>query len=311
MSELDPILKDILAQPGDPNATPVEEQDPDEARAEFEGDMRAVDAEPPEIASVENIQVAGAAGDLGARLYTPGGCAPGEGALLIYYHGGGNIRGSLDTHDSACRVLANASKAKVLSVDYRLAPEHPFPAAADDAWASFTWAHAHARDLGVSGDRIAVGGDSAGGNLAAVVSLDTRDRSGPPVAFQMLIYPVTDHASDTESKRLYSSGYLLNSMPFYTASYLPDEVDRTHPRASPAYALSHAGLPPAVVMTAGFDPLLDDGKAYADKLEEAGCEVDYVCFESMIHGFISLRGLIPTAEEGLRRCAASMCRVVG
>jgi len=311
MSELDPILKDILAQPGDPNATPVEEQDPDEARAEFEGDMRAVDAAPPEIALVEEVSVAGAGGDLGARIYTPDGFEPGDGALLIYYHGGGNIRGSLDTHDSTCRVLANASKAKVLSVEYRLAPENPFPAAADDAWASFNWAHAHVRDLGVSSNRVAVGGDSAGGNLAAVVSLDARDRSGPPIAFQMLIYPVTDHASNTESKRLYSNGYMLNSMPFYTASYIPAEADRTDPRASPAYAASFANLPPAVVMTAGFDPLLDDGKAYADKLKDAGCDVDYVCFDSMIHGFISLRGIFPTAEEGLRRCAESMRRVVG
>ena len=311
MKELDPVLKDILAQPGDPNATPVEEQTPEEARVEFEGDMKAVDADPPEIASVEEVDVDGADGKLGARLYTPDGFAPGDAALLIYYHGGGNIRGSLDTHESTCRVLANASNARVISVDYRLAPEHPFPAAADDAWASFNWAHANARDLGVSNRKIAVGGDSAGGNLAAVVSLDTRDRSGPPVAFQMLIYPVTDHVSDTESKRLYSSGYLLNSMPFYTASYIPDEADRSHPRASPAHALSHGGLPPAIVMTAGFDPLLDDGRAYADKLERGGCQVDYVCYDSMIHGFISLRGLIPQAEEGLRRCAEAMCRIVG
>ncbi len=163
----------------------------------------------------------------------------------------------------------------------------------------------------MSEQKIAVGGDSAGGNLAAVVAIDARARSGPPVAFQMLIYPVTDHVSDTESKRLYSSGYMLNSMPFYTASYLPDESERTHPRASPAYALSLGDLPPAVVMTAGFDPLLDDGKAYADRLEAAGCQVDYVCFDTMIHGFISLRGLLPQAEEGLRRCAEAMRRVVG
>lgn len=311
MKELDPVLKDILAQPGDPDATQVEEQTPEDARAEFEGDMKAVDAEPPDIGSVENLEVDGADGRLGARLYEPDGFAAGDGALLIYYHGGGNIRGSLDTHDSTCRVLANASKAKVLSVDYRLAPEYPFPAAADDAWASFNWAHAHAADLGVSSQRIAVGGDSAGGNLAAVVCLDTRDRNGPPAAFQMLIYPVTDHASETGSKRLYSSGYMLNSMPFYTASYIPDAADRDDPRASPAHAKSHANLPPAVVMTAGFDPLLDDGKAYAEKLERGRCDVDYVCFETMIHGFISLRGLVPAAEEGLKRCAASMCRVMG
>ena len=310
MKELNAQLKEILAQPGDPDATPVEEQTPEEARAEFEGDMKAVDAEPPAIASVTDMEIIGADGPLGARLYEPDGLTSGSGMLLIYYHGGGNIRGSLDTHDSTCRVLANASQANVLSVDYRLAPEHPFPAAADDAWAAFTWAHEHASDLGVSTRKIAVGGDSAGGNLAAVVSLDARDRSGPEVAFQMLIYPVTDHVSDTQSKRLYSSGYMLNSMPFYTASYLPNEADRTHPRASPIYASSHAGLPPAVVMTAGFDPLLDDGKAYADKLEADGCSVDYVCFDSMIHGFISLRGLLPEAEEGLDRCARSMCRTL-
>ena len=311
MAELDPILQDILAQPGDPNATPVEEQRPEEARAEFEADMKAVDAEPPDIASVTELDVAGATRPLDARLYEPDALTSGSGVLLIYFHGGGNIRGSLQTHDSTCRVLANASNAKVLSVAYRLAPEHIFPAAADDAWASFLWTHENAGDLGVSKDKIAVGGDSAGGNLAAVLCLDSRDRTGPPIAFQMLIYPVTDHLSDTRSKRLYSSGYLLNSMPFYTASYLPNEDDRSNPRASPAYAASCADLPPAIVMTAGFDPLLDDGKAYADKMQASGCDVDYVCFDSMIHGFISLRGLVPAAEEGLRRCAQSLRRVVG
>jgi len=302
---LDPVLSEILAQPGDPNATPVEQQTPEQAREEFDSDMRAVDAPPPPIGKVEDLEIPGPAGTINARAYTPDGVTQ-NGPLLVYYHGGGNIRGNIETHDSTCRVLANEGNFVVLSIDYRLAPENPFPAAVEDAYAAAAWAAKNAAQFGCGAERLAVGGDSAGGNLAAVVSLMARDKREFSIAFQMLIYPVIDHVSDTESKQLYSNGYMLNSMPFYTQSYLPNVSDRNNPLASPIYAESHAGLPPAVVMTAGFDPLLDDGKAYADKLSADGVPVDYVCFDSMIHGFISLRGLMPQSEEGLIRCAQSL-----
>ncbi|MBJ3778632.1 alpha/beta hydrolase [Acuticoccus mangrovi] len=304
---LDPILAEILAAPGDPNATPVEAQTPEEARAEFKSDMAAVDGPAVPIAAVEDIAVPCGAVERPARLFTPDGAAD-PAPLLIYFHGGGNIRGDLDTHDSTCRVLANASGCKVLAVDYRLAPEHPFPAAVEDAMGAFHHAAsaAGAAGLGIDPARIAVGGDSAGGNLAAVVCHLTRDAGGPMPRFQLLIYPVVDHVSDTPSKRLYSKGYMLNSMPFYTASYLPDPATRTDPTASPLRASSFAGLPPAYVLAAGFDPLLDDDKAYAEALAAAGVPVTYSCYDGMIHGFISLRGLVPHADKALTECGAAM-----
>lgn len=305
MKTLHPKLAEILAIPGDPNATPVEEQTPEEARAEFASDMKAIDGPTPTIAETRDLEVPGPAGPRPARLYVPEGAV--ADALVLYFHGGGNIRGDLETHDSTCRVLANASGCRLLALDYRLAPEHPFPAAVEDAHAAFVWAAGDgAAVLGLTAPRIAVAGDSAGGNLAAVVSLRARDEGGPAPAFQLLIYPVTDHVSETESKRLYSRGYLLNSMPFYTRSYLPAEADRTHPHASPAYAESFAGLPPALVVSAGFDPLLDDDVAYAGKLRAAGVPVGYVCHADMIHGFISLRGILPEAEEALNAFGAQL-----
>ncbi|MEG6509183.1 alpha/beta hydrolase [Methyloligella sp. 2.7D] len=305
---LNPVLADILKTPSDPNAVPVEKQTPDEARAEFTADMKAVDAAPPEIGEVRDLQIPCGDVSCAGRLFVPAELVRQPAPLLIYYHGGGNIRGSVDTHDSTCRVLANASGCKVLSVDYRLAPEHPFPAAVEDAFAAYVWAigEAGAETLGIDPARIAVGGDSAGGNLAAVVCLLARDKEIALPSFQLLIYPVTDHVSETESKRLYSNGYMLDSMPFYTASYLPEEETRKDPQASPAYAESFAGLPPAYVLTAGFDPLHDDDVAYADKLREAGVAVTYRSYQDMIHGFVSLRGLLPEAEKALNECGAAV-----
>ena len=309
-STLDPVLQDILAQPGDPNATPVEEQTPEEARAEFAADMRAVDGPQPEIAESKDFEIPGPGGSITLRSYLPDGMQD-AGPLLVYYHGGGNIRGSIETHDSTCRVLANAGCFAVLSVDYRLAPEHRFPAAVEDAYAAAGWAAENAGRFGCDAGRLAVGGDSAGGNLAAATSLLAQQTGAVSIAFQLLIYPVIDLVADNESRRLYSSGYLLNSMPFYTRSYVPDLENRRQPLASPIHAESHAGLPPALVLTAGFDPLHDEGEAYAEALRAAGVPVDYFCFESMIHGFVSLRGLVPQAEEGLRRAARSLNATIG
>ena len=305
---LHPKLRAILAAPENPNATPVEVQDPDEARREWKADVRAVDAPAPQGIGVTETSFPGPAGPIAARLYVPEGSRAGPWPLLIYYHGGGYIRGDLDTHDSLCRVLAHETPCAVLSVDYRLAPEHRFPAAVDDALAVLRAVAQDAARLGIDARRIAVGGDSAGGNIAAAVTLAARDEGGPEIRYQLLIYPVTDLTSDTESKRLFSKGYLLNSMPFYIASYLGPDGDGTHALASPLLAPDLARLPPALVLTAGFDPLRDEGDAYAERLAAAGVAVEHVRHPDMIHGFVSLRGLLDEADAALADCARRLAK---
>ncbi len=305
---LHPKLRTILAAPENPNATPVEVQDPDEARREWKSDISAVDAPAPQGIGVTETSFPGPAGPIAARLYVPEGSRAGPWPLLIYYHGGGYIRGDLDTHDSLCRVLAHETPCAVLSVDYRLAPEHRFPAAVDDALAVLRAVAQDAARLGIDARRIAVGGDSAGGNIAAAVTLAARDGGGPEIRYQLLIYPVTDLTSETESKRLFSKGYLLNSMPFYIASYLGPGGDGTHPLASPLLAPDLTRLPPALVLTAGFDPLRDEGDAYAERLAAAGAAVEHVRHPDMIHGFVSLRGLLDEADAALADCARRLAK---
>lgn len=306
MSELHPTLKKILQQPENPNAVPVEVQDPNEARREWKADMAAVDAPAPDVDRVWDFDIPGPAGAIPARAYLPKGLATASRPLLVYYHGGGFIRGDLDTHDSVCRVLATEAGCLVVSAAYRLAPEHRFPAAAEDAFAVVQHLSAHARDLGADPARIAVAGDSAGGNVAIAACLQAREKGGPDIRFQLLIYPVTDLVSATESKLLYSKGYLLNSMPFYVASYLGPGGDGRNPLASPLRARDLSGLPPAMIVTAGFDPLRDEGQEFARKLTAAGVQVEHRCYDDMIHGFVSLRGLLPEADAALRECARTL-----
>ena len=306
MSELHPKLKEILASPGDPEAVPVELQDPDEARAEWKGDMAAVDAPAPEMAEVRDIQLATDNGVLAARVYKPEGMSADAAPCLVYYHGGGFIRGDIETHDGICRVLAKKNPAIVISVAYRLAPEHRFPTAFDDAYAALEAIFEQASKLGIDPGRIAVGGDSAGGNLAAAVCLAARDREGPSIRAQLLIYPVTDLVGEPESKRLFSKGFLLDSMPFYISSYLGPDGDGRDPLASPLLAETLVDLPDAVVITAGFDPLRDEGNAYAKRLEDAGNGVAHLTYPDMIHGFVSLRGLLPEADQALEQVATDL-----
>ena len=304
--KLDPALAEILASL-DPSAeTPVEEMTPEDARRVWKEEMAAVAGPPLPVKSVSTHEAPGPAGALAVRLYEPEGADGRVLPILVYYHGGGWIRGDLDTHDDVCRYLCHRAGCLVASVDYRLAPEHRFPAALEDCDAATRWVAENAARLGADPARLAIGGDSAGGNIACGVTLKARDRGGPAIAFQLLIYPATDLAGETESKRLYSSGYLLNSMPFYVASYLGPEGDAAAPLASPLQALDLSNLPPAFVMTAGFDPLRDEGEAYARRLEAAGVAVDYRCHESMIHGFVSITGLIENAETGLADAAAAL-----
>jgi len=225
---------------------------------------------------------------------------------LMYFHGGGWTIGDVDTHDVLCRQLAVGARCVVFSVDYRLAPEHPFPAAVDDCFAATRYVAENAAKLKVSG--IAVGGDSAGGNLAATVALLARDAGGPTLAFQLLIYPATDQRMGTASHQRNGQGYLLtaDSIRYFRGNYLPNEREWSDWRASPLLAKSHANLPPAVVITAGFDPLVDEGRAYADRLRAAGVQVAYREYPDMVHGFILFGGVIDTANAAVADCCKAL-----
>ncbi len=279
---------------------PVERLPVVEGRVRIEKDARTVGGRQP-IGETSELEVAGATGTLPARLYVPRGrvgSAGGDG-LLVFFHGGGWIYGGLESHDATCRVLAEGAGVRVLAVDYRLAPEHPFPAAWEDCLAAYRWAVEHAAELGADADRLAVGGDSAGGNLAAGVALAAA-REGLPLRFQSLVYPSTDQTRSMDSHRTFADGFYLTGgfMTLATDSYLPRETDRLDPRASPLFDEIPAGLAPAHIVTAGFDPLRDEGEAYARKLEEAGVEVDLRRYATLIHSFFN-----DVAHQGAARAA--------
>jgi acetyl esterase len=229
---------------------------------------------------------------------------------LVFFHGGGWTIGDLDTHDVVCRQLALGAGCAVFSVDYRLAPEHPFPAAVDDCFFATRYIHSNAEKLQIDPGRIAVGGDSAGGNLAAVVALMAREQGGPPLAYQLLIYPATDQRCQFASHERNGEGYLLtrDGIRFFRGAYLPNEADRAAWRASPLLAASHAGLPPALVLTAGYDPLVDEGRAYAERLAKAGVEVAYREYSDMVHGFVLFGGVVDAAKAAVNECCRQLRR---
>jgi acetyl esterase len=238
------------------------------------------------VERVTNLSIPGPVGPIPARHYQP---VNGEGEpLLVFYHGGGQVIGSLDTHDDLCRKICRDGAMHVLSVDYRLAPEHKAPAGADDAFAAFVWARDHAADLGADADRAAVGGDSAGGNLAALVAQRARNEGPGLPALQLLIYPVTNYRDETRSQTLFAKGYFLtkHDLSWFRHNYLDGaQVDASDPRVSPLLADDLSGLPPAMVLTGGFDPLRDEGRQYVDAMRAAGVTVDHRQFGSLVHGF--------------------------
>ncbi len=282
---------------------------PKEARQLFRETRPASTPVPPAIGEVRSASAEGPRGPIPLRVYRPASVADATRLpALVFFHGGGWVIGDLDTHDTLCRQLTAEAGISVVSVDYRLAPEHKFPAAADDAWAAIRWVAAHAAELGVDGARLAVGGDSAGGNLAAVVALMARDAGGPALALQALLYPVTDVAAESRSYADLADGYLLTreGMRWFIAHYLDRAAEGGDWRASPLRATSLAGVAPALVVTAGFDPLRDEGDAYAARLREAGVSVDHVCFGGMIHGFVPMGKLIETGNRAVTLIAASL-----
>ncbi len=285
-----------------------------DARAYYRDRRAATQPVPPEVAQVRELQASGPHGAIPLRSYRPLGSAPDEVLpVLVYYHGGGWVIGDLDTHDTLCRELATGAGCAVVAVDYRMSPEHRFPAAVDDCIAATQWVHAHAGELHVDATRLAVGGDSAGGNLAAVISIAARDGGDLPIAFQLLIYPATDahrsHASHTEN----GQGYLLtkDTIAYFSDHYLPDRSDYDDWRASPLLREDLAKLPPALLLTAGFDPLRDEGRAYAERLTAAGNRASCVCFERQIHGFILMGKVLDEANTAVALCAAELRRAFG
>ncbi len=261
------------------------------------------------MARVEERTIPGEAGPIPARFYVPEGQPTGVPApLLVFYHGGGWVIGDLDTHDGLCRFLAAAAGASVLSVDYRLAPEHPFPAAVEDAWSAFAWAAANAAELGVDPERIAVGGDSAGGNLSAVVSVLAREGGGPAPALQLLIYPVTDAEGKMASRRTYAHGFFLTEpdMQAFEDAYLPDGADPAEPRVSVLHVGDLSSLAPAYVATAGFDPLRDEGEAYAERLREAGTRVALRRHAGLIHSFANSTESVPSSRAAMLEAAGAL-----
>jgi acetyl esterase len=273
-------------------------------------DTRAVLAPPtPEVAEAKLMLAPGPASPVMMRAYRPKGAARDEVLpALVYFHGGGYVIGDPDTHDVLCRQLANGARCAVFSVDYRLAPEARFPAALEDCVAATRHVWAQAKDLQVDPQRIAVGGDSAGGNLAAVVSLIARDAGTPKICFQLLIYPGIDMRAVHPSHERNGEGYLLtkHTIKYFMDHYLPNVEERADWRASPLLAKSLAGLPPAFLLTAGFDPLVDEGREYAERLAKEGNEVSYREYPDMIHGFITFGGVLDTANEAVAECCTKL-----
>lgn len=306
---LDPQIAWVLDLREQSGLPPLETLPVDAAREQYVETANKLDADPEPMAEVaeRTIEDPETGRSIGVRIYRPDGLPDTPAPALVYYHGGGWVIGTLETHDRICRTLAAGAGCTVLSVDYALAPEHKFPAAVEDAQAAFRWTVGAAEDLRIDPGRIAVGGDSAGGNLAAVVCQLERDAGRPGPCFQLLIYPATDAAGDYPSRQANGDGYLLTVplMDWFRDHYL-DGADPADPRFSPLRAASLSDLPPALVVTAGFDPLLDEGRAYAEALSAAGVAAELRNYPGMIHGFINLAGGVDVARQAVDEMAAAL-----
>jgi acetyl esterase len=260
------------------------------------------------IGAVTERTIGGPGGPIGLRFYTPRDLA-GSSPALVYIHGGSFMHGDLDSHDPLCRILAEKAQVRVIAVDYRRAPEAPFPAAVDDVWAAWTWVNTHAAGIGIDPTRIAVGGDSAGGNLSAGLAQRAVREGGPAPVFQLLIYPVMQFGQPTKSRDTYAEGFYLTraGMDFADENYLVGDEDLSDPRLSPLMG-DPTGVAPAAVVTAGFDPLHDEGEAYADSLREAGVPVEYWCEDGLVHAFANMGGLGRSAPAAIGRIASALQR---
>jgi len=288
----------------DKQSVPLEEETVENAREQIENLSGLLSGADVQIGTVEDFTIPGPAVDLPVRLYKPEN-SPDPVPVLVFFHGGGFIRGSINSHDGLCRRLVKYGEFAVMSVDYRLAPEHPFPAGVDDAYAALKWAQQFGASKGLDQQRVAVGGDSSGGNLASVACQDAKRNRTPLPAFQLLIYPTTDANFTARSHQLFADGFFLTEerMHWYRDLYLQSADLRNDVRASPGLEENVSGLPPALVITAGFDPLRDEAEDYAQHLKDAGVPMGVIRHESMIHGFMSLTGLLEEAENAIKMAA--------
>ena len=293
------------------NRPALETLTPVQARAAYAASRPVLQPDPEDVAEVVALAAPGPAGPIPLRLYRGRGVGKEQlQPALIFFHGGGWVIGDLDSHDQACRALANRARCIVVAVDYRLAPEHKFPAAADDAIAATRWIADNGASLGIDAKRLAVGGDSAGGNLSAVVALDARDRGGPPLVLQILIYPSTDMSMDWPSHDRHAEQLPLRrtTMHWFVAQYLRNDSDKGDWRASPLRAGNLAKLPPALVVTAAFDPLCDEGEAYAKALEAAKVQVTLERFAGQIHGFLTMGRIASDSGRLIKTAATALQR---
>jgi acetyl esterase len=302
---LDPQARAVLDQMAEAGNKPVNELSVGDAR-QASAAMAAMQGSPEPVASVEDRSLPGPGGGIPVRIYAPSGNGPFP--VLMYFHGGGWVIGGIETSDGLCRILTNSAGCIVVSVDYRLAPEHPFPAAVGDAYHATLWAAANASSFGGDSSRLAVCGDSAGGNLAAVAAQIARDRGKPAIRLQLLIYPVTDAGCEPPSYSENAEGYFLtrDAMQWFWNHYVPNEADRSHPWASPLRASSFVGLPPALVITAEFDPLRDEGERYAERLSAAGIPVQRTRYDGMIPGFFTMSALIDQGRTAIQKSAGAL-----
>jgi acetyl esterase len=294
---------DLIVASGRP---PFETLTPAEAREVYLASRLILQPDPPPVAEVLELTADGPAGPIPLRLYRGHGVDKGRPQpAVVFFHGGGWVIGNLDSHDQPCRALANATPSIVVSVDYRLAPEHKFPAAVEDAVAATHWIGHNAIRLGVDPARVAVAGDSAGGNLAAVVALEARNRGGPRLAGQVLFYPAADMAMGHASHQRHAAQLPLTgaAMRWFIDHYLRGADDKSDWRAAPLRAANLQGLPPALVITAGFDLLCDEGEAYAAALRRAGVQVEHERFEGQIHGFVSMGRMVADSDRAIGRAA--------
>lgn len=305
------LLLDLMVERQIP---PTHTLSPADARKFYRERRTVTQPEPPAIAETRDVAASGPQGPIPLRLYHPLPAAQRKTAppVLVYYHGGGWVIGDLDTHDTLCRELANAAGIAVVAVDYRMGPEHRFPAAADDCIAATRWVHKHAAELGVDATRLAVGGDSAGGNLAAVVAIAMREAGDVPIRFQLLIYPATDQRRGWPSHTTNGQGYLLtaDTMAYFHDHYITDKAQDLDWRASPLLHPDLSKLPPALVLTAGYDPLRDEALQYSHKLTQAGNRCTHILFERQIHGFITMGKVLDEANTAVQICAAELRRAL-
>ena len=305
--QLDPYARRFLDMIAAARAPDISQLTPAQMRLAYANLARLMEGPSAPAVAIENAELAGPAGPLPIRIYTPSVPAmPSSG--LIFFHGGGWVFGSIETHDGLCRRLASEAGCRVISVEYRLAPEHGFPAAVEDALAATRWIANNADKFGIDPKKLAIGGDSAGGNLAAVVCQSARGTGGSALALQVLLCPVLDLGLDSPSRRAFAEGYFLNreTVDWSLRHYLPPNVDISDPRVSPLRAADLRGLPPAHIHTAQFDPLCDEGKDYADRLKQAGVDVRYIRHDGMIHNFYAMAGIIPYARTALKEIGSAI-----